>query len=85
MTVNRKFNCLGAMIFQSCKPVIVAGVFKFLLALQLLLATPASIKWILLATRIVELASGRFPHWNGLTFSAFKYIYERVVNSTSVY
>jgi hypothetical protein len=31
--------------------VIVASVFKFLLALQLLLARPASIKWILLATR----------------------------------
>jgi hypothetical protein len=28
-----------------------ASVFKFLLALQLLLARPASIKWILLATR----------------------------------
>ena len=50
-TVNRKFNCLGAMIFQSCKPVIVASIFKFLLTLQLLLARPVSIKWILLATR----------------------------------
>jgi hypothetical protein len=39
------------LIFQSCKPVIVASVFKFLLALQPLLARPASIKWMLLATR----------------------------------
>jgi hypothetical protein len=37
---------------------------KFLLALQLLLARPASIKWILLATRNFHspLASGHFPH-----------------------
>ena len=63
-TINRKFNCLGALIFQSCKPVIVASVFQFLLALQLLLARPASIKWILLATRNFHspLASGHFPH-----------------------
>ena len=41
-----------------------ASVFKLLLALQLLLARPASIKWILLATRNFHspLASGRFPH-----------------------
>ena len=43
------------------EPVIVASVFKFLLA------RPASIKWMLLATRnfhspIGELASGGFPH-----------------------
>ena len=38
--------------------------FKFLLALQLLLAKPPSIKWILLATQNFHsrLASGRFPH-----------------------
>jgi hypothetical protein len=43
----------------------VANVFKFLLALQLLLARPASIKWMLLATRNFHspLASGGFPHW----------------------
>ena len=42
-----------------------ARVFKFLLALQLLLARLASIKWILLATRNFHspLASGCFPHW----------------------
>jgi hypothetical protein len=36
---------------KKCIYVIVASVFMFLLALQLLLARPASIKWILLATR----------------------------------
>ena len=46
-----------------------ANVFKFLLALQLLLTRSASIKWILLATRNFqgELASGRFPHCHGLS------------------
>jgi hypothetical protein len=41
-----------------------ATIFKFLLALQLLLARPASITWILLATRNFhsQLASGHFPH-----------------------
>jgi hypothetical protein len=38
----------------------------YILALQLLLARPASIKWILLATRNFHspLASSRFPQWN---------------------
>jgi hypothetical protein len=70
-----KFTCvdylmvifyLFLIVIGQFKCKIVASVFKFLLALQLLLARPASIQWILLANpqfpiAFGELASGRFP------------------------
>jgi hypothetical protein len=59
----------------------VASVFMFLLALQLLLARSASIKWILLATWNFHspLASGHFPHcYIAIIHAACKGVYSLV-------
>ena len=61
-----------------CKPVIVASVFKFLLARR------ASIKWILLATKNFHshLAIGHFPHWKGVYSLTSNTVYSRTASVT---